>query len=227
MKEKVSLAVVRRLPRYYRYLGELQRQGVDKISSGGLAEKMGLTASQIRQDLNCFGGFGQQGYGYNVEMLRGEIASILGLPRQYRTVLIGVGNLGRALVSHVGFEKRGFSLIGLFDVREDVIGTSIGAHTVLPMSELEAFCLRERPEAAVLSLPRAAAPEVADRLVELLKRRDCGGGDPGGERPPGGQSDDPLLSDSERREPEIGRRTARRGEAAHILRRNGDSDETG
>ena len=167
MKEKVSLAVVRRLPRYYRYLGELQRQGVDKISSGGLAEKMGLTASQIRQDLNCFGGFGQQGYGYNVEMLRGEIASILGLPRQYRTVLIGVGNLGRALVSQVGFEKRGFSLIGLFDVREDVIGTSIGAHTVLPMSELEAFCLRERPEAAVLSLPRAAAPEVADRLVAL------------------------------------------------------------
>ena len=167
MKEKVSLAVVRRLPRYYRYLGELQRQGVDKISSGGLAEKMGLTASQIRQDLNCFGGFGQQGYGYNVEMLRGEIASILGLPRQYRTVLIGVGNLGRALVSHVGFEKRGFSLIGLFDVREDVIGTRIGAHTVLPMSELEAFCLRERPEAAVLSLPRAAAPEVADRLVAL------------------------------------------------------------
>lgn len=167
MKEKVSLAVVRRLPRYYRYLGELQRQGVDKISSGGLAEKMGLTASQIRQDLNCFGGFGQQGYGYNVEMLRGEIASILGLPRQYRTILIGVGNLGRALVSHVGFEKRGFSLIGLFDVREDVIGTRIGAYTVSPMSELEDFCLRERPEAAVLSLPRAAAPAVADQLVTL------------------------------------------------------------
>lgn len=165
--EYISMSVVRRLPRYYRFLYDLKENGVTRISSRELSQRMGLTASQIRQDLNCFGGFGQQGYGYNVEMLRGEIASILGLPRQYRTVLIGVGNLGRALVSHVGFEKRGFSLIGLFDVREDVIGTSIGAHTVLPMSELEAFCLRERPEAAVLSLPRAAAPEVADRLVAL------------------------------------------------------------
>lgn len=167
MKDKVSLAVIRRLPRYYRYLGELKKQGVSKISSGELSAKMGLTASQIRQDLNCFGGFGQQGYGYNVELLHGEIASILGLPKQYRTILIGVGNLGRALVSHVNFEKRGFQLIGLFDVRAELAGKRIAGHKVTPMEELEAFCRRERPEVAVLSLPRSEAPAVADKLVTL------------------------------------------------------------
>lgn len=167
MKENISLAVIRRLPRYYRYLSELHAAGIAKISSKELSEKMGLTASQIRQDLNCFGGFGQQGYGYNVELLFGEISSILGVNNQYKAILIGVGNLGRAITRHVGFEKRGFRMIGLFDSNPDIIGTTVAGHTVMDVREMEDFCRREEPEAAILTLPREAAPAVAEQLVTL------------------------------------------------------------
>ena len=127
MKEhkKVSLVVVKRLPRYYRYLGELLAKQVYRVSSRELSIKMGVTASQIRQDLNCFGGFGQQGYGYNVEMLYHEIAAILGLDRGYKTIIVGAGNLGHALANHTNFEKRGFRLIGIFDSDPAITGRVI------------------------------------------------------------------------------------------------------
>ena len=121
-RKDVPIVVIKRLPRYYRYLSELIKQGVTRISSNALSKKMGVTASQIRQDFNCFGGFGQQGYGYNVEHLREEIAYILGLKNGYKTILIGAGNLGHALANHANFKKRGFTLSGIFDVSEDVIG---------------------------------------------------------------------------------------------------------
>lgn len=167
MKDKISLAVIRRLPRYYRYLSELQSAGIAKISSKELSEKMGLTASQIRQDLNCFGGFGQQGYGYNVESLFAEISSILGIDNKYRAVMIGVGNLGRAITRHVGFEKRGFKMIGLFDANPDIIGTKVAGHQVIDIKDLASFCEKEKPEAAILTLPREAAPAVAEKLIKL------------------------------------------------------------
>ena len=121
--KKVSMAVVRRLPRYYRYLSDLLKTGITRISSRELSERMGITASQMRQDLNCFGGFGQQGYGYNVELLYCEIGRILGLEDRYKTIIIGAGNMGQALANYENFEKRGFKLTGIFDIRPEIIGT--------------------------------------------------------------------------------------------------------
>ena len=126
----VSISVIRRLPRYYRFLSELLKEGKTRISSRELSDLMQLTASQIRQDLNCFGGFGQQGYGYNVNDLHEEIANILGLNRIHNCILIGVGNLGEAIANHIDFEKRGFKLIGAFDINPDLIGTQIGNVTI-------------------------------------------------------------------------------------------------
>lgn len=166
----VSLAVVRRMSRYYRHLNELLEEGVGRISSQALAGRLGLTASQIRQDLNCFGGFGQQGYGYNVEALYRAIGDILGLNQGLSAVLIGVGNIGRALVNNFDFEGAGITLIGIFDNHPDVVGTSAGAFTVLPAGQLEAFVSEKKPEIAVLALPRESAPEVARRLAGLSVR---------------------------------------------------------
>ena len=135
------------------------------MSSRQLAQRMGITASQIRQDLNCFGGFGQQGYGYNVEYLKNEIASILGVNRLYKIIILGVGNIGRALINNFNFEKRGFQLLAAFDVSEDVVGTDIGGVRVHHINELEAYISEHKPDVAVLTLPRSAAPEVAVRLV--------------------------------------------------------------
>ena len=134
---KVSNSVIKRLPRYYRFLGELQSNNVARISSGSLATKMGLTASQIRQDLNCFGGFGQQGYGYNVVELYNEIGEILGLNKKYNAIIIGAGNLGRAIATHMAFEKRGFSLIGIFDKKEAMAGIIVTSGMVAPVSHFE------------------------------------------------------------------------------------------
>ena len=140
----VSVWVIRRLPRYYRFLNELLRNGICRISSRELSQKMGLTASQIRQDLNCFGGFGQQGYGYNVELLQNEIGNILGLNKKIPIVLIGAGNLGRALTIHMDFDYRGFNLIGIFDVNPAIIGTEIGGAFLqnCTMEEMVEFCLK-------------------------------------------------------------------------------------
>lgn len=167
MGKQVSISVVRRLPRYYRFLGELLKNEIHRISSRELSTRMGLTASQIRQDLNCFGGFGQQGYGYNVEALYTEIGHILGMDQSYKTILIGVGNLGRAVANHMTFDGRGYMLVGLFDKSEKVIGEVVRGVTVMDMSEMEAFCLKNKPDVAILCTPREPTQRIADKLVEL------------------------------------------------------------
>lgn len=165
--EKISKSVIRRLPRYYRFLGELIKEGTNKISSRELADRMMLTASQIRQDLNCFGGFGQQGYGYNVAELRKEIGLILGVDKSRRTILIGAGNLGHAVSVHLNFEKYGFKLSGIFDSDKSVIGTTLGELTVSDIETLEAFCKDNNPEIAVLCIPKTAAPAICEKLIGL------------------------------------------------------------
>jgi redox-sensing transcriptional repressor len=159
------MSVIRRLPRYYRYLTELMQNNITRISSKDLSQKMGLTASQIRQDLNCFGGFGQQGYGYIVDQLRDEIAQILGLDHTKKAIVLGAGNLGQAVAAYLEFETRGFSMIGIFDNNPNIIGTTVFEDTtVLDVNTLEEFCRREQPEMAVLCTPK----EPADRLVEQV-----------------------------------------------------------
>ncbi len=165
--DKISNSVIRRLPRYYRFLGELQKEGTTKISSRELSEKMKLTASQIRQDLNCFGGFGQQGYGYNVAELRNEIGNIIGVKKQLRTVLIGVGNLGRAVALHLNFEKSGCKLIGVFDSNEELRDEEIGELKIRHTSELSSFCKEKKPEIAILCIPKNAAKTLTDQLISL------------------------------------------------------------
>lgn len=163
----ISNSVIRRLPRYYRFLGELEDQQISKISSRELSERMHLTASQIRQDLNCFGGFGQQGYGYNVSELRKEIGRILGVDKHRKTILIGAGNLGTALAVHINFEKSGFSLIGIFDSNKKIVGNPLGKLTITDIDDLEKFCRENKPEVAVLCIPKSVTKEIVDRLTEL------------------------------------------------------------
>lgn len=166
-KEKISMSVIRRLPRYYRFLTELQRNGINRISSRELSSRMGLTASQIRQDLNCFGGFGQQGYGYIVQQLHDEIASILGLDQNYPAIMIGAGNLGRAVATHMAFETRGFTLTGIFDNNPAIIGQKIRDISVQDVGGLTAFCKRRPPVAAVLCIPPSAVKELSGTLIKL------------------------------------------------------------
>lgn len=166
-KQNVSDAVIRRLPRYYRYLHDLHRKGIVRISSSSLGEKMGITASQIRQDLSCFGEFGQQGYGYNVEELRTEIGHILGVDRQHRVIVVGAGNLGRALINNFRFHDSGFLLEAAFDVSPDLIGSEVGGVPVLNMTDLERFIPEHRPDVAVLTVPQAVAQSTANRLIDL------------------------------------------------------------
>ena len=163
----ISNSVIRRLPRYYRFLGELEDQQISKISSRELSERMHLTASQIRQDLNCFGGFGQQGYGYNVSELRKEIGRILGVDKHRKTILIGAGNLGTALAVHINFEKSGCSLIGIFDSNKKIVGNPLGKLTITDIDDLEKFCRENKPEVAVLCIPKSGTKEIVDRLTEL------------------------------------------------------------
>ena len=161
---KVSNATIKRLPRYFRYLRELRQNNIFRISSLELSKMMNVTASQIRQDLNCFGGFGQQGYGYNVDFLYRNISEILGVTRSYKAVIIGAGNLGRALSSSPIFEKRGVNLIAVFDSSASVIGTKAGGFTVLDVKTLEDYCVRNKVDIAVLTVPRDIAKATADRL---------------------------------------------------------------
>lgn len=165
MKDHISKAVISRLPRYYRYLSDLMEENVDHISSGDLAKRMHVTASQIRQDLNNFGGFGQQGYGYNVSYLHGEIGKLLGIDRQNRVIIIGAGHLGQALANYQNFGKRGFPVKALFDVKREVIGSVIRGARVYDLSELESFLAENEIDIAALTLPRDRAMEVATRLV--------------------------------------------------------------
>jgi len=166
-RRNVPIVVIKRLPRYYRYLSDLLAQGVTRISSGELSKKMGVTASQIRQDFNYFGGFGQQGYGYNIRNLHAEIAEILGLSQGNQTIILGAGNLGHALANHAGFERRGFHLIGLFDKKPELIGTEINGLTVLSIDELESFCQTKQVDIAILAVPKAAMESVIPRLMKL------------------------------------------------------------
>ena len=153
-RSEVSGAVIRRLPRYYRCLLQLAEQGTVKISSRELARIMDLTASQIRQDLNCFGGFGQQGYGYSVSALKGEIAQILGLDGHKKMILLGAGNLGKAIVGSLDFEGSGFDLLAIFDTNEWIIGSEIREYPVLSLDKLEDFCHEHHPQAAALCIPQ-------------------------------------------------------------------------
>ena len=171
MEEKeISQAVISRLPRYFRYLGELKDEGVERISSQDLSELMQVTASQIRQDFNNFGGFGQQGYGYNVEYLYDEIGKILGLDKQHNFVIIGAGNLGRALGNYMNFERRGFMFKGMFDRDPELIGRDVRGIKVRTMDELESFIRENDIDIAVLTIPKNSAVEVVERLVKTQIR---------------------------------------------------------
>lgn len=163
----ISNSVIKRLPRYYRFLGELLKENIVRISSRELSQKMKLTASQIRQDLNCFGGFGQQGYGYNIEELHNEIGKILGVDRNFKTILIGAGNLGRAIATHINFETRGCHLIGIFDINPDLTDIDVSGINIKHISEVEAFCKEHQPAVAVLCIPKANTQNIADNLVKL------------------------------------------------------------
>ncbi len=163
----ISDSVIRRLPRYYRFLGELKSSGVSRISSRELSEKMGSTASQIRQDLNCFGGFGQQGYGYNVDVLQSEIGHILGLDKSQSMILIGVGNLGRAVAQHINFESKGFQLIGLFDCKEALVGQMVRNLPIRNITTLDEFCRENMPKTAVLCIPMESAQQISEQLYKL------------------------------------------------------------
>lgn len=165
-QRKISRAVISRLPRYYRYLGDLLVAGVERISSSDLSKKMHVTASQIRQDLNNFGGFGQQGYGYNVKYLYTEIGKILGLDRCHNFIIIGAGNLGQALANYASFERSGFILKSLFDVNPRLEGVTIRGIPVRMVDELEDFLKNNDIEIAALTLPKSKAIEVADILVD-------------------------------------------------------------
>lgn len=166
-RDNISMSVIRRLPRYYRFLNHLKKTGINRISSKELSEKMGFTASQIRQDLNCFGGFGQQGYGYIVEQLCDEIGNILGISNGYRCILIGAGNLGQAIASHLSFEAQGFRLIGIFDSDPHKIGTSLSGQMIRDVRTLDDFCKEMQPVMAVLCTPRAAVEHLSDQLYAM------------------------------------------------------------
>ena len=165
-KEKISSAVIRRLPRYYRYLNDLHNNGTVRVSSEALARSMGLTASQIRQDLSCFGGFGQQGYGYNVERLRGEVADILGMNNCHTVVILGAGNLGQALIENFPFQSNGFRLTAAFDVDPVLVGTRLGGVPVYHIDMLESYMKEHDVSVAVLTVPASVAKDSASAVME-------------------------------------------------------------
>ena len=165
--KNVSMSVIRRLPRYYRFLGDLRKKGIKRISSNELSAKMKLTSSQIRQDFNCFGEFGQQGYGYIVEQLHEEIGNILGITNQYRVILIGAGNLGKAIATHMTFESTGFRLIGIFDQNPNIIGNNIRNIEIFNLLDIDQFCKANKPDVAILCIPREATAQITEKLVNL------------------------------------------------------------
>jgi len=165
--KKISQAVIRRLPRYYRYLKDLYNEGVSRISSKELSKRMHVTASQIRQDLNCFGGFGQQGYGYSVEELFKEIESILGLDKRYKVILIGAGNIGSALAKYENLRNRGFDIISIFDKREDVVGRDLNGIIVQHIDQLPEFVKNNEVDIAILAVPHSETAKLAELVVSL------------------------------------------------------------
>lgn len=166
-KENISDAVIRRLPRYYRQLTDLCGRGIVRISSHSLGQEMNITASQIRQDFSCFGEFGQQGYGYNVEELRSEIGHILGVDNDHHLIMIGVGNLGRALLHNSHFSQAGFTVDAAFDISPAVVGTSVNGIPVYSMQELDSFVQQNHIDVVVLTIPQSVAQDTATHLIEL------------------------------------------------------------
>jgi redox-sensing transcriptional repressor len=166
-KQYISMSVIRRLPRYYHFLKDMDRRGILRVSSKELADRMGFTASQVRQDFNCFGGYGQQGYGYAVHQLREEIGSILGIDRSHKCILIGAGNLGKAIATHITNNFAGFELAGIFDTNERIVGTQIAGRQVMPYSTLKTYCDTQKPAMAILCVPRSAVETVTDELYAL------------------------------------------------------------
>jgi redox-sensing transcriptional repressor len=166
-KKKVSIAVIRRLPRYYRYLSDLLLMDITRISSKELSTRMGITASQIRQDLNCFGGFGQQGYGYNVESLYKEIGNILGVTSRFKTVIIGAGNMGQALAHYGNFERRGFEIIGVFDINPELVGKKVNKIEILHMDLIDEFIKSNKVDIAILTVPYEQTAGLAERMAAL------------------------------------------------------------
>ena len=165
--KKISIAVIKRLPRYHRYLNDLLEIGIKRISSKELSIRMGITASQIRQDLNCFGGFGQQGYGYNVESLYNEIGNIMGINKTFYAIIIGAGNMGQALANYVNFEKRGFKIIGIFDSNPDIIGKTIKDIEVFDIEKLDEFVIKNTVDIAMLCVPYKVTAAIADKVGRL------------------------------------------------------------
>jgi len=166
-RENISSSVIRRLPRYYRFLRELNKQGITHVSSNELAKRMRSTASQVRQDFNCFGEFGQQGIGYSVAELKEEIENVLGIKRHYPAILVGAGNIGTAIANQVIFENRCFDLVGVFDKDENKIGCKIGDITILHTDEIESFCDYNAVVTAILCVPKAAVEELSERLYNV------------------------------------------------------------
>lgn len=166
-QKEISQAVIRRMPRYYRYLGDLIEEGVERISSNDLSKRMNVTASQIRQDLNNFGGFGQQGYGYNVKYLYEEIGKILGLNTTHNIIVIGAGNLGQALANYTKFQRLGFRIIALFDVNPAMRGLTVRGIPIYMLDELEEFCKANKVDIAALTMPKSKADAIAKRIVDL------------------------------------------------------------
>lgn len=164
---RISDAVIHRLPRYYRYLSELETAGIERISSSRMSHEMNLNASQIRRDLNCFGGFGQQGYGYQVTRLKQEIMRILGIGSTYRVVIVGVGNIGQALLKYRHFTDEGYHIIAVFDSDPQLIGRDVGNMTIRSMTELAGFVKENKVDIGIISVPKAYAQKTADELVSL------------------------------------------------------------
>lgn len=162
---RISPAVIRRLPKYYRYLGELKKTGVNKISSRELSDLTGFSASQIRQDLNNFGGFGQQGFGYDVENLRMEISRILGLDKKYRLIIVGAGNIGQAIANYTGFYEADYEVVALFDKNPKLLGMSIRNAVVMDIDEMEKFLKNERVDIAVICTPKSVCQQLADQVI--------------------------------------------------------------
>lgn len=163
-KKNISMAVIKRLPKYHRYLGELLRNDVDRISSKELSEKIGFTASQIRQDLNCFGDFGQQGYGYNVRELHSQISSILGLNKEYNTVIVGAGNIGQAIANY-RFDRFGFNIVGIFDANPKLVGIKLRDIEIQDIDSLPDYLKNNHVDIGVICVPKNNAQKVCDRLV--------------------------------------------------------------
>lgn len=163
--KRISKAVISRLPRYYRYLGEIKQEGKERISSKELSMRMKVTASQIRQDLNNFGGFGQQGYGYNVDYLYAEIGKILGIDKKHNVIVIGAGHLGQAIANYGNFERRGFVIQALFDIQEDLIGLEVRGSKIYHIDVLEEYLKENEIQIAALTIPKQAAEEVTQKLV--------------------------------------------------------------